>query len=98
MDSFTLHTMKRFHLTVAGRVQGVFYRDFVRREAEKLDITGHVKNLQDGNVEILAEGSEENLEKFISACKKGPLMAFVKNVDVKEEKATDEFDSFDVRY
>jgi len=51
-----------------------------------------------GDVEIVAEGSDENLKSFVTACKKGPLMAFVKNVDVKEEKATSEFESFDVRY
>ena len=90
--------MKRHHLIVSGRVQGVFYRDFARREAEKLDITGYVKNLSDGNVEIVAEGTDEALKKFISICKKGPLMAFVKNVEMKEEPATGEFDGFDVRY
>jgi len=85
-------------MIVSGRVQMVFYRDFTRREAEKLEITGYVKNLEDGNVEIVAEGDNNNLDKFVAACKKGPLMAFVKNVEMKEEKATNDFDGFDVRY
>jgi len=90
--------MKRYHLIISGRVQGVFYRDFVRREANKLDIVGYVKNLSEGNVEIVAEGTEESLKKFISNCKKGPLMAFVKNIDIKEETAKNEFEDFDVKH
>jgi acylphosphatase len=90
--------MKRFHMIVSGRVQGVFYRHFARREAEKLDVTGYVKNLSEGNVEVVAEGEEEALKKFLAQCKKGPLMAFVKNIGIKEEPATGEFDGFDVRY
>ncbi|MAG15486.1 acylphosphatase [Candidatus Woesearchaeota archaeon] len=89
--------MKRLHLIISGRVQGVLYRDFARREAEKLDISGYAKNLNDGTVEIVAEGSEENLKKMVNSCKKGPLMAFVKNIDAKEESATNEFDGFDIR-
>lgn len=90
--------MKRLHMIVSGRVQGVFYRDFARREAEKLGVVGYAKNLSDGNVEIVAEGGEDALKSFISRCKKGPLMAFVKNIDAKEEQATNEFEDFDVRY
>jgi len=90
--------MKRYHMVVSGKVQGVFYRDFARREAEKLGITGYVKNLGDGNVEMVAEGNDEALKKFVSACKKGPLMAFVKNIDVKDGSVTGEFKDFDLKY
>lgn len=90
--------MKRLHLVVSGKVQGVFYRDFVRTEAEKLDVVGYVRNLRDGNVEMVAEGEDKDVEKFLATCKKGPLMAFVKNVDAKEEQPTGEFDGFDIRY
>ncbi len=90
--------MKRFHILVSGRVQGVFYRDFVRREAEKLGIKGYVKNLSDGNVEMVAEGEDKIIEKFLAICRKGPLMAFVKGTEIKEEPPTNEFDGFDIRY
>ena len=90
--------MKRLHLVVSGKVQGVFYRDFVRREAEKLGVKGFVKNLGDGTVEVVAEGDETILKKLVAACKKGPLMAFVKSVDAKEEPSRGEFEDFDVRY
>ncbi len=90
--------MKRFHLLVSGKVQGVFYRDFARREAEKLGISGYAKNLSNGNVEIVAEGEEKSMEKFIAACRKGPLMAFVKGAEIREEPPTNEFEGFDIRH
>ncbi len=90
--------MKRFRIMVSGRVQGVFYRDFARREAEKLGINGYVKNLSNGSVEIVAEGEGKSMEKFIAVCRKGPLMAFVKGAEIKEEPPTGEFDGFDIRY
>ncbi len=90
--------MKRVHLIVSGKVQGVFYRDFVRVEAEKLGVRGYVKNLSNGNVEIVAEGEDKMMEKFVAMCRKGPLMAFVKGTEIKEELPTNEFDSFDIRH
>lgn len=90
--------MKRLHLIVSGKVQGVFYRDFVRREAEKLGVKGFVRNLSDGTVEVVAEGDDSVLKSLVAACKKGPLMAFVKSVDVKDEPSTGQFEDFDVRY
>jgi acylphosphatase len=90
--------MKRISATVSGKVQGVFYRDFARREAEKAGLTGYVRNARDGSVEIVAEGEDVSLKKFVAACKKGPLMAFVKSVELKESAATNEFEVFEVRY
>ena len=49
---------------VSGRVQGVFYRDTTRQQAEKFQLTGYAKNLSDGRVEIVACGSEKNVEKL----------------------------------
>ena len=89
--------MKRVHMTVSGKVQGVFYRDFVRREAEKLGVAGYVKNLSDGTVEIVAQGDEDSLKKLAAACRKGPLMAFVENVEIKDFSGSDDFDGFDIR-
>ncbi len=90
--------MKRVHLMVSGNVQGVFYRDFARREADKLGVKGYVRNISNGSVEVVAEGGDSAIRKFIASCKKGPLMAFVKNVDVKEGQPTNEFEEFEVRY
>jgi acylphosphatase len=91
-------TDKRVHLMIEGKVQGVFYRDFVKKEAESLDITGFVKNLNDGKVEVVAEGESGNVDKLLEKCKKGPLMAFIADIETKEEKPTNEFDGFDIRH
>ena len=89
---------KRIHATVKGKVQRVFYREFVRREAETLGVSGFARNLKDGNVEIVAEGEEKQLKEFERKFRKGPLMAFVTDVILNEEQPTGEFDGFDVRF
>ena len=61
--------MKRLHMIVSGRVQGVFYRAAVREVAAQFPITGYVKNLSDGTVEIVAEGEESELKRFAGKAK-----------------------------
>ena len=89
---------KRIHATVKGKVQGVFYREFTRREAEALGVSGFARNLKDGSVEIVAEGEGKQLKEFEKRFRKGPLMAFISEVEIKEEPATGEFDGFDIRF
>ncbi len=89
---------KRIHVTVKGKVQGVFYREFTRREAEALGVSGFARNLRDGAVEIVAEGEEKQLKEFERKFRKGPLMAFITDVDIKEEQPSGEFDGFDIRF
>ena len=89
---------KRIHAVVKGKVQGVFYREFVRREAEAIGIAGFARNLKDGNVEIIAEGEERQLKEFEKRFRKGPLMAFITDVEMKEEQPTGEFEGFDIRF
>ncbi|MBI2143227.1 acylphosphatase [Candidatus Woesearchaeota archaeon] len=89
---------KRIHAVVKGKVQGVFYREFTRREAEGLGVSGFVRNLKDGTVEIVAEGEERQLKEFEKRFRKGPLMAFITDVEMREEQATGEFDGFDIRF
>ena len=64
-----------------GRVQGVWFRDSTRREAERLGITGHAVNLPNGNVEVLASGSPAALVELASWLQKGPPMASVSKVE-----------------
>ncbi len=90
--------MKRAHLLVKGLVQGVFYRSSARQVARQLGLTGWVKNLPDGRVEIIVEGAEEKIEEFIKWCWKGPPSAVVENVDVSYSEALGEFDDFSIRY
>ena len=89
---------KRIRAIVKGKVQGVFYREFTRREAEALGVSGFARNLKDGTVEIVAEGEEKYLKEFEKKFRKGPLMAFITDVDLKEEQPTGEFDGFDIRF
>jgi acylphosphatase len=70
------------HALVSGRVQGVFFRDHTRRWASSLGISGWVKNLPDGRVEVLAEGEKEDLEALISRLEEGPPAASVEDVTV----------------
>jgi acylphosphatase len=65
---------------VTGRVQGVGYRNFVEYTAKKLGLSGFVRNLRNGNVEVLAMGAPEKLNEFGKALAKGPMMARVSGV------------------
>ena len=68
------------HFTVAGRVQGVGFRAWAQRQAEKLNLSGWVRNLSDGRVEIMATGTEKEELIFWQACQKGPL--FSKEIEI----------------
>ena len=88
----------RTHLIIEGRVQGVWFRDSTRTEATRLDLTGWVKNRFDGNVELVAEGPREKVEKLIEWCQHGPPMAHVIKVHEVKEEFTGEFDSFRITF
>lgn len=90
--------MKRVHVFVSGRVQGVFYRAFTREHAVKLGLKGFVRNLRDGRVEAVFEGDEEKIKKMIELLKRGPKHAIVEHVEVIEEEYAREFDRFEIRY
>ena len=90
--------VRRIAATVKGQVQGVGYRYFAIRRAEDLGLVGYAKNLPNGDVEVVAEGNEEDLGKFIVALQRGPSSAFVREVKVDWMPATGEFGRFDARY
>ncbi|MCD6547586.1 MAG: acylphosphatase [Nanoarchaeota archaeon] len=89
--------MKRFHIFVSGRVQGVFFRANAVNVAKTLGIKGWVRNRKDGRVEIVAEGEDEKLKEFIKWVKKGPILAKVTKVEIKEETPAGEFKEFERR-
>ena len=76
--------MPSVHLLIKGKVQGVFYRASAREQAEKLGLTGWVRNTGEGNVEIMVHGEPGKLAAFIEWCKKGPAQAKVDAVVVEE--------------
>ncbi len=91
-------TLARVHIYVSGRVQGVFYRSNTRRKALELGITGWVRNLPDGRVEIVAEGEREKLLSLIEWCRRGPPLARVEDLEVIWEKPRGEFESFTIKW
>ena len=89
---------QRVRLFVTGRVQGVFFRQSLKAKSIQNDIFGWVKNLQDGRVECLLEGNEENISLLVEWANNGPANAIVENVEVHNEKFDNEFTKFDVLY
>jgi len=75
-------TRRRIHVVVRGRVQGVFFRASTAETAGRLGVTGWVRNLSDGGVELEAEGTDEALEALLAFCWKGPERALVDEVVV----------------
>ncbi len=85
----------RVHVFVSGRVQGVFFRQGTKRQAEYFGVSGWIRNLFDGRVEAVFEGEEEAVKKLVEYCHHGPSSAAVTGVDVTEEPYRGEFSSFE---
>ncbi len=77
--------VKSIKLIIHGHVHGVFYRQSTMEKANAFGIKGTVRNCDDGTVEIIAEGPEENLNKLIAWCHKGPPRAKVTHIDIHEQ-------------
>jgi acylphosphatase len=86
----------RLHAVVEGRVQGVGFRYFVVQIADELKLVGWVRNLDEGEVEVIAEGTRSRLETLLKALRRGPHSAFVSNVKVEWGEARGEFRRFGV--
>ena len=76
--------LQTISITVSGKVQGVFYRQSTKEKALELGLTGEVRNLSNGNVQIIATGTSEQLNALAAWCKKGPPRAVVTGVEVAE--------------
>lgn len=85
------------HCYVSGKVQGVFFRTNTKTQAEHLSITGWVRNLEDGRVEVLACGPRENIEDFHEWLKKGPPKAVVEEINC-ELVSWQEYKRFEIVY
>jgi acylphosphatase len=77
--------MVRHRIAVRGRVQGVWYRDSCRREAERLGVAGWARNCDDGSVEVVAEGEPDAVAELERWCRIGPPRALVTDVVVRVE-------------
>jgi acylphosphatase len=89
---------KAVEIFVSGRVQGVNYRVFTEQEANLLGLTGYVRNLPDGRVQVEAEGDPKSLEVLIGRLRKGPRHASVADVQISFGQAQGKFSSFRILY
>jgi acylphosphatase len=76
-------------LYIKGTIQGIFFRQFIKDNAERNNVKGFVRNLEDGRVEVFIEGNNEDVDKMIELCKKGPKHSQIDDVEIKEEKFQD---------
>lgn len=90
--------MKRAHIVYSGHVQGVGFRYTAQDIATRLGLKGWVKNLEDGRVEIVVEGKEEDIKGFLDKISKGQLGRYIIDTGLSWGKPTKEFDDFDIRF
>jgi len=88
--------MHLVHVVIRGRVQGVGFRYFAAREARRLEVSGVVRNLVDGAVEVEAEGDRASLERLVEALRAGPRAARVVSVDVGWSEGTARHRGFEI--
>ena len=84
------------HIVVSGMVQGVGFRYFIHHHARQLGLTGWVRNLPNGDVEIQAEGSREFVESLVTYARRGPRLAVVSNVRVEWKEPSNQLTSFEI--
>jgi len=89
--------IERLSVIIGGYVQGVGFRYFVLNRAAEIGVTGWVRNRMSGQVEVIAEGKREQLEKLLGQLRVGPRSAQVENIEANWGQATGEFHSFNVR-
>jgi len=77
---------KTVRVYITGAVQGVFFRGFIKENAERYNVKGFVRNLEDRRVEVFLEGNVNEVNKMIELCKQGPKHSQIRNVEIKIEK------------
>jgi acylphosphatase len=90
--------MKRVHVFIGGRVQGVFFRAETQRAARGFNLSGWVRNIPDSRVEAVFEGEDENVDKMLDWCHVGPPAARVQEVITNEESYIGEFNDFNIKH
>ncbi len=87
---------KAGRFVVQGTVQGIFFRAFVKEHCNDLKLRGFVRNLESGEVEVIAEGEAENLDRLLGFLKKGPAHAQIRGVKIEERKWSGDFGEFKI--
>ncbi len=89
---------KKVYVIISGKVQGVWFRAHTKNKAKELGINGWVKNTDDGKVEAIFEGDENNIYKILEWCSKGPLDASVSKIEIFNKKYSKEYNDFSIKY
>ncbi len=89
---------KRVHIFYSGKVQGVGFRITAEETAQRFGVVGWVKNLRNGQVELVAEAEQSTLERFLEAIRQGPMKNFISQVEAVWSNTSDTFDEFSIRY
>ena len=90
--------MERASILNSGRVQGVLFRDFTQRWASSLGLTGWVKNMVDGRVEVLVEREKDKIDQMIGKLRQGPQMARVDDVELEWQEYKGEYRDFRITW
>ena len=90
--------MREIECKIIGKVQGIFFRDFVQEKARDLGVYGFVENLEDRTVHVVAQGEDETLKKLIEYLHKGPILAQVSKVEVVWRDVKEIFKDFQIIY
>jgi len=80
---------KATRLFITGSVQDIFFKQFIKDNADKQNVKGFLRKLEDGRIEIFLEGDTENVDTLVSLCKRGHQYSNIRNVEEKEEKLQD---------
>ncbi|QGY40043.1 acylphosphatase [Pseudodesulfovibrio cashew] len=89
--------MREMHAVVHGKVQGVWFRAWTRDVAREMGVTGWVRNLPGGPVEVTAQGSDDDLDAFLARLHDGPPLARVSRIETSRSAVEERFERFDVR-
>jgi len=90
--------VKSLHCLISGKVQGVGFRAWTKGMADQMGISGWVRNLDDGRVEVLAQGDMEKLEKFKGKLSRGPVISRVEDIECKYIDYDKEYKKFEIRF
>lgn len=90
--------MKMTHVIVEGQVQGVFFRDYTRRQARDLNLLGWVRNLRNGKVEVMLAGADQDVAAMLDWLKQGSPRSRVDNLLVETVESDEDPATFEVRY
>ena len=90
--------MKRMHVFITGKVQGVAFRHHTAKMALSLNLKGWVRNLDDGRVEAVFEGVDDAVDAMLAWCQQGPPLAHVTHVDAREESPSRSYPDFRITF